>query len=353
MRTFSALTLSAAIISNLVPALAAESPWQWISQWDNDLLTGTDEGYTNGTRIAFARALPNDSEGHYFMENTLRRLSGASGEQVLDEFRFPGSGKVLFRYGIGLTQLMFTPEEPDAASPPPGERPYAGWLGIELSLQASRGDSASTATLSIGTTGSLSYAEDIQEWIHRNVSDSPVFQGWDTQAPGELTLNLHLDHKQRIGYFDTTRSWPLEVDGFYEWGGAAGNLRTAGYFGGFMRVGINLPAGHATPRLQLGSFTETIFQGPHSENRRFSLYGFAGARGYAVLHDISLDGPAFRSWDESVDSEPWVGEISIGLGSRWGGIELSLAHTLRSNEFQDQRNSSRYGSVMLRIGSRF
>ena len=35
---------------------------QFMVQWDNDLLTGTDDGYTNGARIALAKELSPDSE---------------------------------------------------------------------------------------------------------------------------------------------------------------------------------------------------------------------------------------------------------------------------------------------------
>lgn len=332
---------------------AAEAQWQLVGQWDNDLLTGTDDGYTNGARIAFTRELPADSEAHYFLEGTLRRLTGADGDSGFDDFRFPEAAARRFHYGVGLTQLMFTPEDNAALTPPPGERPYAGWLGLEFSLQAGAGDSASTATLSVGTTGRLSYAEDIQKWIHQNVSDSPIFQGWDSQAPGELTLNLHLDHKQHLTFLDATHGWPVEIDGFYEWGGALGNFRTNAYLGTLLRAGHNLPTSYATPRVQLGSFTETIFDNERSPDEDFSLYGFAGVRGYAVLHDISLDGPLFRDWSEAGDSEPWVGELSFGLAARYNEIELSLSHTLRSDEFDHQRNRSRYGSVMLRVGSSF
>jgi lipid A 3-O-deacylase len=327
-----------------------ESPWQLIGQWDNDLLTGTDDGYTNGARIALTRELSTNSAQHNFLQNTLRQLTGSDRGDSLSDFRFPDSGPLNFQYGIGLSQLMFTPENPNTAKPPAGERPYAGWLGLEFSLQASASDSASTATLSVGTTGRLSYAQDIQKWIHQNVSDSPVFQGWDTQAPAELTINLHFDHKQRLTFLDRTNDWPLEVDGCYEWGAALGNFGTNAYIGAIVRVGYNLPASYATPRVQLGSFTETIFEKERAKNKNLSLYTYAGLRGYAVLHDITLDGPLFRDWDESVDSTPWVGELSLGVAARYQQIEVSLSHTLRSDEFEDPLNRSRYGSVLLRIG---
>lgn len=323
--------------------------WQGIAQWDNDLLTGTDEGYTNGARIAFARELPADSAGHSLLESTLRDLTGAMGTGSLSKLRFPDDRATRFQYGFGLTQLMFTPDDPSALTPPPGSRPYAGWLGLELSLQASGSEAANTVTVSMGTTGSRSLAADTQDWVHRNISDSPVFQGWRTQAPGELTLNVHFDHKRRLSFPDLLNEALVPTDGFFEWGGALGNFQTNAYVGAHVRAGYNLPERHSAPRVQLGSVTETIFGDKRGERGDLSFYSFAGARGYAVLHDISLAGPLFREWDEAVDVKPWVGELTFGLAARWRFVELSLAQTLRSDEFAGQRNRSRYGSVMVRV----
>lgn len=346
-------TVLLALASICLSAGTEATPWKVIGQWDNDLLTGTDNGYTNGTRIAFARELPTDSKTHYFLQDTLQRLSGARRSGPLGGIRFPEAGVSRFQYGIGLTQLMFTPSDTEALRPPLGERPYAGWLGLEISLQASGGNSASTVTFSIGTTGRLAYARDIQKWIHEHISNSPVFQGWDSQAPGELTVNLHFDHKRRLTLFDLTNDWPTMVDGFFEWGGSLGNFRSDAYLGAFLRAGHNLPPSHASPRVQLGGFTETFFDTGRSSVDTVALYGFAGCRAYAVLHDISLDGPVFRDWNESVASETWVGQLSFGLAARWKAFELSLSHTVRTDEFAHQRNRSRYGSVMLRLDSRF
>lgn len=188
MKTRRLITLLKLLVAATTAVHAADTPWQFIGQWDNDMLTGTDDGYTNGARIAFARELSPDSAQHSFLQNALIGLTGSEQESTLDDFRFRDSGDVRFQYGVGLTQLMFTPEDPEVLSPARGERPYASWLGLEFSLQARAGDSASTATLSIGTTGGLSYADDMHTWVHKNISSSPVFQGWDSQAPVELTI---------------------------------------------------------------------------------------------------------------------------------------------------------------------
>jgi hypothetical protein len=353
LKTHASRTAAFVLLLVLGNALPAEGTGnrarpQLIVQWDNDLLIGTDDGYTNGARVAYARELSPSGRSFNRLQNFLKALSGAEREGGIGGWQFPESRIERIEYGFGLTQLMFTPKEPDAPGPRPGERPYAGWLGLEVSLQANAGYSASTATLSIGTTGRHSYAEDSQEWVHRNLSGSPIFQGWATQAPAELTLNLHVDHKQRFPFPESFSDWPVQIAGFYEWGAALGNFRTDAYLGALVRAGYNLPATHTTPRVQLGSFTNTLFAEDPARAGDFSLYGFVGARGYAVFHDITLDGPVFRDWDESVESEPWVAGLSFGLAARWRELEVSLAHTVRSREFDGQRNRSRFGSVMLR-----
>jgi len=337
---------------NHLAAEPRDTPWALAVQWDNDLLTGTDDGYTNGSRVAFTRALKLDAPEHSLLQRFLRSLTGADRNNFFDDLRFDKSAVQNIQFGVGLSQLMFTPDNPNVPTPPAGERPYAGWLGAEFSLQAASEKSANTATLSIGTTGKNSYAEESQDWVHQNISDSPIFQGWDSQAPSELTINLHFDHKTRLSFLDDFKR-PIEMDGFYEWGASLGNFRTDAYLGAFLRTGYNLPASYTTPRVQLGSFTDTIFGKNGAKQTDFSFYGFVGARTYAILHDIALDGPLFRDWAESVDSEPIVGEITFGVAAQWKCIELSLAHNLRSDEFDGQQNRSRYGSVLFRIGTQF
>lgn len=342
-----ASTLSA---ENSIPA---PDPWTISVQWDNDLLTGTDEGYTNGVRFAMTRTLSPDSTPHNQLQNGLFILTGTETKGVLGDLRFPDAKALRFQYGIGLSQLMFTPRDPQTLTPPPGERPYAAWSGLEFSLQASAANSASTATLSIGTTGDLSHGRDTQDWVHKNISQSPTFQGWGSQAPGELTLNLHLDHKRRAKFLDRTEDRCISIDGFSEWGASLGNLRTDFYIGGHLRAGWNLPHSHLSPRVQLGSFTETLFSRDSAPKSDFSLYGFAGVRGYGVLQEITLDGPLFRDWSNAVDSKPWLAEFSFGLAAQYRSLELSLSQTLRSDEFDGQKNRSRYGSVLLRLGGKF
>lgn len=179
-------------------------------------------------------------------------------------------------------------------------------------------------TLSLGTTGEASLAQPAQDWVHRNISGSPIFQGWDSQVPSEVTLNVNFDHKQRFRRLSKNISSHngLEIDGYYEAGIAAGNFRSDAYVGSLARIGYRLPSNFATPRVQIGSYGHQLFTDQKDYGNKFSAFAFAGVRASAVLHDITLDGPVFRDFDTGVESEPLVGELIYGLGLRYRKIDL-------------------------------
>jgi len=329
---------------------AHDRPWQVLTQWDNDIFAGSDRGYTNGARLAFLRELEPGAETDHLLRRSLHSLSGASDSTFLSGFRLGGTEDLRFAWGFGLTQLMFTAEDEFAPFAPDGERPYAGWLGLEFSLHAKSKRSVSSVTLSLGTTGPNSYADDLQTWVHEEITDSPVFQGWDSQVPGEATLNLHFDHKRSFGFPPGPE---FGVDGYWEWGAAVGNFRTDAYLGALLRAGYNLPATYSTPRLQLGSYGHELFRRADPAESPFSILGFAGLRGTAVVHDITLDGPLFRDFDTGVDAESFVGELLVGLSLRYGSCELSLSRTFRSDEFTGQSESQEFGSLLFRLSGAF
>jgi len=347
--------LSFSLISNANDQSSAKEgePWQLIIQLDNDLFAGEDKDYTNGFRLGFVKELNQKTDLNRLLEKQLYRLSGGDEDKGIMRWRIKDRENLRFAYGTGLTQLMFTPDDYTTANAPKGERPYAGWLGLEFSLHVKNADQVSSATISIGTTGDNSFAEPSQEWVHQNISDSPIYQGWNSQVPGELTVNLQLDHKQRFQSFDNSLGGLLEVDGYYEWGAALGNFRTNAYGGALIRVGHNLPATYSTPRVQLGSYGHALFRKAKPANNAVSLLMFAGVRATAVAYDITLDGPLFDDFETGVESKPLVGEMIFGVGLRYGLIDLSFSHTIRSDEFHGQDKNQQFGSVMLRLNSKF
>lgn len=348
----SAFLLVFPAISNANDGIPVSEPWQLIVQLDNDLFAGEDKDYTSGFRVGFVKEFNQETDLNRLLEKQLYRLSGADEDKGIMRWRIKDRENLRFAYGTGLTQLMFTPDDYTATSAPNGERPYAGWLGFEFSLHVKNSNQVSSATISIGTTGKNSFAEESQEWVHENISDSPIYQGWDSQVPDQITLNLHLDHKQRITSFNLSGGL-LEIDGYYEWGAAIGNFRSNAYTGTLVRAGYNLPATYSTPRVQLGSYGHQLFRNTNTQNNHFSMLVFAGIRATAVAYDITIDGPLFDDFDTGVESKPLVGEMILGVGLRYSFIDISFSHTIRTDEFYGQDKNQQFGSVMLRLNSNF
>ncbi len=134
---------------------------------DNDLFSGTDQNYTNGVRLSYI------TEGKPiinipFIQKNLHRLSGGdySSAWVNKILGFENPKEVEYSYGFALTQLMYTPRTINTLTPPRGEHPYAGWLGIGFSLHARNAHALHSVEFSLGVVGPYSYAQESQDFIH-------------------------------------------------------------------------------------------------------------------------------------------------------------------------------------------
>ena len=87
--------------------------------WDNDLLTGTDRGYTNGVRFSYLTDTADENDGK----------SARFARILRDELRFlPGIGTADSKQAVSLSlrQFMVTPEDITVEDPQFDDIPYAG-----------------------------------------------------------------------------------------------------------------------------------------------------------------------------------------------------------------------------------
>jgi len=319
---------------------------------DNDLFGGEDRDYTNGARLSWiseerpamgilpAREVLEKLSGTDEGSSLIRRLSGFSRDAVR-------SGEVALNYGLSLTQLMFTPEDPEPVTQPPGQRRYAGWLALGFSMHAKSTRVLNSAELLLGTTGPRAQADDAQDWIHE-LRGIEKFQGWDDQIPNEITLDLSFVQKRRARFLERPER-SLSIDGYTQWGGRLGTFRTLAHAGGLLRFGFHLPPDFSDPRISPTAYSHRYFQRQDSDGSQWSLYGLAGANLSAVLFDATLDGPLFKNFETGNTGQPWVREGYLGFGVRWRKLELSYVHTWRSEEYAEQPGSTEFGSIALRL----
>ena len=273
-------------------------------------------------------------------------------KSILDQTIFKGVGddNDVYDWSIALHQYMYTPTDSYSGFPRDGERPYSGWLGFEYGLNRHDDDTSTGFSISIGITGENSIAQEAQDFVHENVSRSPIFQGWNTQTPTEVTFNIHVNKKHRIEQLSELNFCSIKFDWFSEYGASLGNLKTSAYLGSLFRLGYNLPIDYSIPRLQAGATPPSFYTSDNQSISPFSCFTFISARASAVAHDISLDGPVFRDHDYTVESRPLVGELSVGLGLRYKRLSVQYSKTIRSDEFYGQNNDSHeFGSVLISL----
>ncbi|MBF0249989.1 MAG: lipid A deacylase LpxR family protein [Alphaproteobacteria bacterium] len=329
--------LIAAWTAALTPAPSRAGDYTF--QWDNDKVADTDRHYTNGMRIAVQPDEPGE-----WVQDAARWLADVTAFE---------DGAEGMRMGWAFGQDMFTPGDVQAQTPPPGDRPYAGWTYFAFTAQdddAPRGGDWSrmdSVELDLGVVGPLAHAGEVQNWFHDQIN-VPRSHGWSHQIhdePGLLatrTVKLRTDTWSPFG-----GTWPgFDVVGH----GTAqlGNVRTGAGVGGTVRFGSGL--GHEYGPVY-GTFA---LPAKRPGDWVWSLY--AGAEVRAVAWDIFLDGNTYRD-SPDVDKKPWVLESRFGIMTHvplppaWGlqGARLDVSHVQRTREFETQDKSDRYGSLQLTV----
>lgn len=319
---------------------------------DNDLFANSDQDYTNGIRFSLISGERSLISLAPFRDQLERMAAWAGDDDTVSRWSGFARGNVAdknlqLNYGLSLTQLMFTPEDPFSTTQPEGQRRYAGWLGVGFSVHASDEQALNSAELIIGTVGPRSLAEQAQDLVH-DIRGIDKFQGWDDQVPNEFTLDLALTQKRRLRLVDE-RPNAFSVDGFTEGSLRLGTFRTGARVGGLLRAGFHLTPDFSDPRLDATAYSHRLFKSGKRARAmpNWSLYGLLGANAGAVLFDATLDGPLFKNFETGNTREPWVAESYLGFGFRWRTFEFSYVHTWRTREFEEQDERSAFGSLAV------
>lgn len=312
----------------LTPTLGTVAPpppdpiGSWTFNYENDTLGGTDRNYSSGLQIAW-RSPSTELPG------LLRWL-----DEQADVLLGPGS----VRWGAGLVQAIYTPEDTQRRIPDPRDRPYAGHLYGALVLQRDNGSTLNTLELQAGVIGPSSLGEFVQNSVHEAIRVDTT-KGWDRQLRDELALNVVFER--------TRRSAPLELGGLQadmlnSFTVSLGNVATYAGAGLALRLGQGLEADYGAPRIRPALVGSAFFQ----PREAFGWYGFIGGQGRAVARDIFLDGNTWQDGGPSVERRPLVADVTAGAVVHWRGFRLAYSHVWRTEEFYGQRGGLQsFGSV--------
>lgn len=302
---------------------------------ENDTFTGTDQHYTNGLKFSWLSADLTDWGQTGWRKN------------VVDALPFVNRPEGQKNLGFAFGQNIYTPRNIEVTNPDPNDRPYAGWSYLELAFVSKTPAVADTLALQVGIVGPHSLAEDSQRIVHRQISSAEP-RGWDHQLRDEIGVNVVYERRWRL--YGRALLNTLGIDLVPHAGASLGNVQTYANAGGTVRFGLNLPSDFGVQLARAGSVggTPTDDLDPRvALNRNFSLFVFGAADGRAIARDLFLDGNTFRD-SRSVDKEPFVADLSAGVGLIAGRWQLTYTQVWRTREFKTQRGDyNNFGSVSL------
>lgn len=297
---------------------------------ENDVLTGSDDAYTNGIGATW---VSNDLN-NYDDKSFVRRWG-----QFWNFLPFVGDEGYTTYASWTLGQEMHTPDDITLADPPLSDQPYSGVLYLNSVLYARSERWTHAWELKLGVTGDASGAASTQREFHEAIgADEPM--GWDTQLPTEPVINFgyttaYLWKKGDVGQSANWRLVPVGHVGL-------GNYFTGAGLGLYGEVGWNLVDALGGTSLREGlTAASTVGVGPVD---RWSLSFFGGIGGHAVAHYLPLDGTVFHD-SRSVDTRTFVGNATVGASLRRGRFALSLSATRSTRAFDGQEKGAEFGNL--------
>ena len=298
--------------------------------WDNDLLTGTDRGYTNGVRLSYLTDTADESDGR----------SAKFARVLRDELRFlPGIGTADSKQAVSLSlrQFMVTPEDITVEDPQFDDIPYAGHLSLSGTLWSWNADTMTGFGAHIGVFGPESGAESVQKWVHKATgSDKP--QGWGNQLGTDVVGGIQAAHGRKL--LQAGQGGNIEQRVSVIGSALLSSFRTSVKTGLVWQLGRHLPmnfvpdyAGTSSTIALPGSFNDS--------GSSWSVYVGLGVEylGYSYIDDNAR---AYR-----FDEGPLIGQL--GLGATWQWDHLLAAVTLRATTSEDERHKDNFSFGTLSV----
>jgi lipid A 3-O-deacylase len=323
-------------------------------EYENDVFFKTDRNYTDGVRYGYKylglrqyRKTPDAGEGFLPGFN----LDPVSSQECADD-------KLCYHksYTFYLGHSMYTPSnirlKPEQIAP--GDRPYAAWAyaGFYRELFASDGRYWRYG-LDLGCIGPCAKGEQLQTFIHRNITNSPIPQGWGAQIRTEPGVVFRYEYVP--GSWQPARY--LDLTPHFQFG--AGNIQIYAGTGVTLRLGVfrsnYLTQWHSNHPLEALAAAE----GGNSDagwqlwKRKddFDLYWFARLHGDAVGYNALQQGGMFnRSSPVKGVARPFIVEGESGLAVHHGDYSFSFS-LVRRNYADVLRlwnpNSDKFGRVVF------
>ncbi|MBU3013813.1 lipid A deacylase LpxR family protein [Poseidonibacter lekithochrous] len=167
---------------------------------ENDVIDGKDRHYTNGTSIVY--------------------VSDSYEDDFINKIPTPFSQTTNANFGIGFSQLTFTPSDIKQNNKIVGDLPYAGILNFDFFIYKWSETFFHEYMLTLGMVGASTKVEQIQETFH-NITGNTKPQGWDNQLKDDFLYNFsysfgHKSYKKTFDYgkLDINNSFRIDLGNY-------------------------------------------------------------------------------------------------------------------------------------------
>jgi hypothetical protein len=307
--------------------------------FENDTFVGTDRNYTSGVKIGWSSADLSKFSDSAVAKPVLPALEAAP---------FINESSYQKNLLLALGQNIYTPNDTQATTLIPNDRPYAGWLYLGAGVVWKNAKVRNSVVLEMGVVGPWSFAQETQRLAHDLIhTDHPL--GWDNQIHNEFGA---------VGIYERTWRWPeherrsgLDWEFLPHAGFALGNVATYANAGAEVRFGLNLPDDFGTSAISTSTITSTPVDGLMGADRPsadFGIHVFGRVDGRAVGHNIFLDGNTLRD-SPSVGHKVFVADLSAGVAANYRNTEIAFALVYRTKEFDGQETEQIFGTISVNV----
>lgn len=287
--------------------------------WDNDLLTGSDKGYTNGIRASY---LTTPAE----KDDSCRVCLAARARDKLSAMPGIGGPDSQHALVVTITQLMITPEDIGTRSPQFNNVPYTGYLSGRVGLWSWNPEQITGYGLLLGVVGPDSYAEESQKRVHQ-ITGSTTPNGWNNQLGTDTIAGVGATHARR--FYSGGNPAMIEQDMGWVAGLRASSFISDARVGLSWRMGSHLPINFIPDYAGISSSIGL----PGALNVPGSGWSvFAGIMGQWIPYSYIDE----KAENYQYDQKTVVGHAGIGAGWHTPGFQATV--TLRTTSSQNKTN---------------
>ena len=291
-------------------------------EFDNDTFQSSDDAFSAGWSLQLHSPL------HDTWDETLPKWIGA-----VPGLGDDGEGGRIVRWGVGLTQMIITPDDVSVAEPQPEDSPWAGILGVYGSLSSYDNRRLAAVQLFLGCMGPCSQAEDVQTFIHEDLGRGTPPEGWSNQLDTEMLVNLNLagDYKlwapPESSYAPGRWATDVAVGGQV----GVGNFATFARAQVELRFGVAMPQGftHIPDTPGVGIALDPVYPWSDPEsNRRWRGYASVVVRANYFSYLAPAEGGDTENggYHPGVDISHGQPELLIGLHTGRAPVSLHLTY---------------------------